>query len=68
MTNELLDKKTKLSPDRKNISAMTHGVKIGCERLLESEMKLIRGKRIGIVTNHSGVLPSGIHIVDANIL
>ena len=65
MTNEILDKKTEISSDRKDISSLTHRVKIGCERLLESEMRLINGKRIGIVTNHSGVLPTGKHIVDA---
>ncbi len=40
-------------------------VKLGCERLLNSEMQLLTGKQIGIVTNHTGVLPNGEHIVDA---
>ena len=40
-------------------------VKLGCERLFESEIDLIRNKRLGIVTNHTGVLPNGTHIVDA---
>ncbi len=65
MTKKLPDNKLNLSSDRRSISPIAHRVKLGCERLLESEMKLIRGKRVGIVTNHSGVLPSGIHIVDA---
>ncbi len=40
-------------------------VKLGCERLIESQMNLIEGRQIGIVTNHSGVLPGGRHVVDA---
>lgn len=40
-------------------------VKLGCERLLGSDKDLVSGKRIGIVTNHSGTLPGGEHIVDA---
>lgn len=39
-------------------------VKIGAEVLLEKHLDLIRGKKIGIVTNHTGVLPDGRHIVD----
>ncbi len=40
-------------------------IKIGCERLIGPERSLIAGKQAGIVTNHSGVLPDGEHIVDA---
>ena len=39
-------------------------VKLGCEQLIDSERSLLAGKQIGIVTNHSGVLPGGEHIVD----
>ncbi len=39
-------------------------VKLGCERLMGSERELIAGKQVGIITNHSGVLPEGEHIVD----
>ena len=42
----------------------TRNVKIGCEIFFESRLELIRGKRIGIVTNHSAVLPGGRHMVD----
>ncbi len=38
---------------------------LGCEKLLNIDKGLITGRRIGIVTNHSGVLPGGVHIVDA---
>lgn len=38
---------------------------IGAERLFEDEfLPLIQGKRIGLVTNHTGLLPDGRHIVD----
>ncbi len=39
-------------------------VKIGAEIFLEKHLDLIKGKRIGIVTNHTGILPDGKHIVD----
>ncbi len=39
-------------------------VKIGAEVLLEKHLDLIKGKRVGIVTNHTGILPDGRHIVD----
>ncbi len=39
-------------------------VKIGAEVFLERYLDIIRGKKIGIVTNHTGVLPDGRHIVD----
>ena len=42
-----------------------HPVKIGAERLFENEyFDLIRNKKIGVVTNHTGLLPNGEHIVD----
>lgn len=40
-------------------------VKIGAERLFEKEyFQLIKGKRIGLITNHTGVLPNNEHLVD----
>jgi uncharacterized protein YbbC (DUF1343 family) len=39
-------------------------VKIGAEILIEKRLDLIKGKKIGIVTNHTGILPDGRHIVD----
>lgn len=40
-------------------------VVIGAERLLTKEfLPLIKGKRIGLVTNHTGLLPDGRHLVD----
>jgi uncharacterized protein YbbC (DUF1343 family) len=39
-------------------------VKIGAEILIEKHLDLIKGKKIGIVTNHTGILPDGRHIVD----
>lgn len=38
---------------------------IGAERLLTPEyFSLIQGKRVGLVTNHTGLLPDGRHLVD----
>ena len=37
----------------------------GADRLLTEYAELIRGKRLGLVTNHSGRLSNGIHLVDA---
>ncbi|SHF69890.1 Uncharacterized conserved protein YbbC, DUF1343 family [Salegentibacter echinorum] len=40
-------------------------VKIGAERLFEKEFfDLIKNKKIGLVTNHTGILPGGEHLVD----
>src|SRR5690606_7683771 len=40
-------------------------VVIGAERLFSAEyFSLIEGKRIGLVTNHTGLLPDGRHLVD----
>ena len=39
-------------------------VKIGAELLIEKHLDLLRDKRVGIITNHTGVLPDGRHIVD----
>lgn len=38
--------------------------KFGSEVFLEKNLELVKGKRIGIVTNHSAVLKNGKHIVD----
>ena len=40
-------------------------VVIGAEQLLSKDfLHLITGKRIGVITNHTGLLPDGRHIVD----
>ncbi|TBW25829.1 exo-beta-N-acetylmuramidase NamZ domain-containing protein [Gramella sp. KN1008] len=40
-------------------------VRIGAERLFEKEyFQLLKGKRIGLITNHTGILPDGQHLVD----
>lgn len=39
-------------------------VKIGAEVLLEKRMDLLAGKRVGIICNHTSVLPNGTHLVD----
>ncbi|HEY4643337.1 MAG TPA: DUF1343 domain-containing protein [Bacteroidota bacterium] len=40
-------------------------VKVGADVLLEKRLNLLMGKRIGVITNHTGVLSDGQHIVDA---
>lgn len=38
---------------------------IGAEQLFSEEfLPLVKGKRIGLVTNHTGVLPDGTHLID----
>lgn len=39
-------------------------VQTGADRLLDEYVSLLKGKNIGIITNHSGVLQDGSHIVD----
>ena len=39
-------------------------VKIGAELLFEEHIDLLQGKRVGLVTNHTGILPDGRHLVD----
>jgi uncharacterized protein YbbC (DUF1343 family)/outer membrane protein assembly factor BamB/predicted phosphodiesterase len=40
-------------------------VKIGAEQLFSPEYeKLIKGKRVGLVTNQTGLLPDGTHLID----
>lgn len=39
-------------------------VKVGADLLFEKHFKLIDGKRIGLVTNHSALLSDGRHLVD----
>jgi uncharacterized protein YbbC (DUF1343 family) len=36
----------------------------GAEVLLDKHLDLIRGKRIGLITNHTAILPDGRHILD----
>ncbi len=40
-------------------------VKTGLEVLLSDSMHLVRGKRVGLLTNHSGRLPDGTSTIDA---
>ncbi|WP_051286289.1 exo-beta-N-acetylmuramidase NamZ domain-containing protein [Salinimicrobium terrae] len=40
-------------------------VKIGAEQLLSPAFAhLVEGKRVGLVTNHTGILPDGTHLID----
>jgi uncharacterized protein YbbC (DUF1343 family) len=40
------------------------GVRIGAEILLEKNLDLLTGKRVGIICNHTSVLPNKKHLVD----
>ncbi len=42
----------------------TGDLQIGADRLVNDSMKLIDGKNVGIVTNNTGLLSNGTHIVD----
>src|SRR5690554_5520681 len=39
-------------------------LKTGADLLISENFELIKGKRLGIVTNHTAVLQNGVHIVD----
>lgn len=65
MTDQITDNRLKSATKAGSAFRSAKRVKLGCEVLLESEADLLKGKRIGIITNHTGVLPSGQHIVDA---
>jgi uncharacterized protein YbbC (DUF1343 family) len=40
-------------------------VKVGADILLSKQISLVEGKRVGLVTNHTALLASGKHLVDA---
>jgi uncharacterized protein YbbC (DUF1343 family) len=46
------------------VSALAQ-VKTGADLLFEKHFKLIEGKRVGLVTNHSALLSNGKHLADA---
>lgn len=57
----------KLLPQlREKVEKLEHPrVLIGAEQLFSREYeKLIKGKRVGLVTNHTGLLPDGTHLID----
>lgn len=39
-------------------------LKTGLQVLIEKKLHLLEGKKIGIVTNHTAILPNGTHLVD----
>lgn len=45
--------------------AVTAQVKTGADLLFEKYIHLIEGKKVGLVTNHSGLLSNGKHLADA---
>lgn len=51
---------------RKEVSEMNYDqVKIGAEQLFSSGFQhLVKGKRVGLITNHTGLLPDGTHLID----
>ncbi len=65
MTNEIKNERPDATISAAVVAQSVNKVKLGSEVLLESEASVLKGKRIGIITNHSGVLSSGQHIVDA---
>lgn len=45
--------------------AGTGPVRTGADRILDSHIHLIKGKRIGLVTNHTALRSDGVHLADA---
>ena len=46
------------------VSFPKNKVTTGADLLLSKEFNLIKGKKLGIVTNHSAILANGVHLVD----
>lgn len=44
---------------------VTRTVQIGADRLFRSAAELVKGKRVGVLTNHTGLLSDGRSIIDA---
>lgn len=40
-------------------------VATGIDILVRDEFELLQGKRVGVITNHTGMTKNGLHIVDA---
>jgi uncharacterized protein YbbC (DUF1343 family) len=49
---------------KRNIEMSKIKIKVGAEVLLEKNLDLIKGKSIGIITNHSAIFHDGKHLVD----
>jgi uncharacterized protein YbbC (DUF1343 family) len=47
------------SPDRPRAAQVVNRVRLGIEVLLSDSIHLIRGKRVGLITNHTGRNPEG---------
>jgi uncharacterized protein YbbC (DUF1343 family) len=39
-------------------------VRTGAEILLEKKLNLLQGKRVGVICNHTSILPNGTHLID----
>lgn len=57
---------TESKTDQKPIK-QTDTVIPGAEVLISEQIDLIKGKRVGIVTNHTAILTNGVHIIDTLI-
>ena len=48
-----------------NCQFQTHNnFRFGADQLLSEEFRLIKNKKLGVVTNHTAVLSTGVHLVD----
>jgi uncharacterized protein YbbC (DUF1343 family) len=48
-----------------SVTACGQRVKTGAEVLVEERLALLGGKRVGVICNHTSLLPDGTHLVDA---
>ncbi len=46
-------------------TACSQKVKTGAEVLIGQRLELLSGKRVGVICNHTSILPDGTHLVDA---
>ena len=42
-----------------------NSVKVGADKLAENSFNVLKGKHVGVITNHSAILSDGLHIADA---
>lgn len=40
-------------------------ISVGADILISKEINIIKGKRLGVVTNHTAILSNGVHLVDS---
>ncbi len=50
-----------------SLATCAERVRFGAEMIVEKHLELLAGKRVGIICNHTSLLPNGTHLVDTLI-